>query len=499
MKDVFGDRLKPALGWHGLELDPVRFVPFRWVEKRSALDLIDVDDGSILCLDVLSVFPDYSASLLISGCDGESIHTIRLKQDRKRYFVPLPTFCINKACIRINFSADCELESADKPGDHRQLAIRFYNTALYSSTDQLAQSEWMRVPTGPKVLTIEPTTRCNLKCIMCRHTANHIFPKRPEELPQKYIEKIIKLAERSESLVLHGWGEPLLSESFYLLVDKLGKSPSRIGFNTNGSLVDERILGPAAKRYILSINFSLDAATERTYQSIRNYDFRKIVANIKKVLVNRAEAGIPFPNVYINMTLMRRNIEEAPLFVDLGHELGVDAVFFWHLCDHKWLEGSNQEWLVGNEGASVKYSDELLKNEREKSNRLLRAALNRAESIGMRVVVDHSRRMYFPDDESYVEEPAGMQSFFEEPRYCSWPWEELLVRTDGSVWFCCSQNKGYQDIPLGNLEEVDDLEEFWNSPEIQSARASVSFNRLPRHCVDVPCKYNDKSILSRKG
>jgi len=197
---------------------------------------------------------------------------------------------------------------------------------------------------------------------------------------------------------------------------------------------------------------------------------------------------LSYPIVYLNMTLMRSNIGEAHRLLELARDIGADGVYFWHLCDHRWLEEDGRTWVSGEGHGRFDYQEELLKHTPELSDAGLQQALEYAEEIGVKAYTDHSRPMFFGKNAS----PTGCCGTSDpaaEPRSCQWPWNELFVRADGSVWFCWWQNTGYRDHPLGHLDEVEDLSEIWNGHAIREARHATALNRLPGQCGTAPCKY----------
>jgi MoaA/NifB/PqqE/SkfB family radical SAM enzyme len=82
-----------------------------------------------------------------------------------------------------------------------------------------------------------------------------------------------------------------------------------------------------------NINVSLDAATPDTYRKIRGADFNAVLNNIRNFVHIRDQLGSKAPLLYLNMTLMRANIEELPLFIELVSQLKGDRAYFFHMAD----------------------------------------------------------------------------------------------------------------------------------------------------------------------
>ena len=91
--------------------------------------------------------------------------------------------------------------------------------------------------------------------------------------------------------------------------------------------------------------------------------------------------------IYINMTLMRENIEEFPAFVDLAADVGADAV---QVCQLLWHE-QHRTWDIQKGEWRFVYRDQLLRNLPEKANDLIQQAMMRGASRNLPIVFDWSQ------------------------------------------------------------------------------------------------------------
>ena len=181
----------------------------------------------------------------------------------------------------------------------------------------------------PTRLTIKTTAICNLRCVMCPHSIDAV--QRPNHMPLEILERLVEPMANAERAQLHGIGEPLASPALWRAVENnYFSAEAALTINTNLTLLNARRLKkPLEMKAKLTLNVSLDAATPRTYRRIRGGKMEEVLANIRRLLAERRDPE--HPAIWINMTLMRENIGEAPAFVELGKALGVDAVCFWHL------------------------------------------------------------------------------------------------------------------------------------------------------------------------
>ena len=123
----------------------------------------------------------------------------------------------------------------------------------------------------PIALLIEPTSRCNMNCVMCaRSIPGH---RREEEcdLPEPFVPLLGRSMSGIQASRIQGLGEPLMSSSFVPLMNHLESNHVHIvTFNTNGYLLDEEMAqflvekGRTFENF--RVSFSLDAATQKTYE-----------------------------------------------------------------------------------------------------------------------------------------------------------------------------------------------------------------------------------------
>ena len=242
---------------------------------------------------------------------------------------------------------------------------------------------------GPKILTLESTSVCNLRCVMCPHAVGKVA--RPKHLPVDVVEKLRGALSTVETVQLHGIGEPLFSPAFWRTLDRLSDSTAEfVSFNSNFTILKDEQIEGLLKSRLHMVNVSLDAATPETYAKIRGYDFDKVIDNLRRFLAQRDNLGLKIPKVYINMTLMLANIDEASAFVRMGHELGVDKVCFWHL-------NSGSDYSIDRDGWTFDYKDQMLVEHPALSNRRIREALTQAKALGMAVYLDANKEVYFEE------------------------------------------------------------------------------------------------------
>lgn len=247
-----------------------------------------------------------------------------------------------------------------------------------------------QVSSTPRTLTLETTSRCNLRCVMCPHSIDEVV--RPKHLDDASISGLSDFIRQARHIQLHGIGEPLISPAFWAMLHLVPKDCDS-SINTNLTVLDDQRLNQLLSSNLSLVNVSLDAATPLTYERIRGFSFETVIENIRRLVNARHARGQSLPRLYLNMTLMRSNVEEIADFVQLASDLGADCVCLWHL--NQWPEAAMQRYRTEKTGWTFDYKREGLWNYPELSNRYIRNAVECANRLGIRLYLDENKPVYF--------------------------------------------------------------------------------------------------------
>ena len=174
---------------------------------------------------------------------------------------------------------------------------------------------------SPTVFTLSNSKVCNLSCIMCDRLTQKDNPR----VISKAAEEIPALLNSARKLLLTGMGEPLARpDSLGILTGFENRNPDlRFDLITNALLLQdywERI----QHQPFGSLLISTDAASKKTYERIRRggkwEDLLKSLALVKRHKER-------FSAVTLNMTVMKGNYREIPLFIDFAESYGFHVSF----------------------------------------------------------------------------------------------------------------------------------------------------------------------------
>src|SRR5262245_7906337 len=105
--------------------------------------------------------------------------------------------------------------------------------------ESVAEARDQRVQRLPVFVYLETTNRCNLLCTTCTRTSAELDP--PSDMSWQLFTSIVDQIPDLERAVLHGIGEPMLVKHLPKMVRYLKDRVTYVLFNTNGTVLNERI------------------------------------------------------------------------------------------------------------------------------------------------------------------------------------------------------------------------------------------------------------------
>lgn len=175
-----------------------------------------------------------------------------------------------------------------------------------------------------KVLEIDLTNYCNLRCRIC-HAGVRPTPKdRLVRFDPLWVENIDGIGD---CLVkLGATYEPAIHPHFVEIVKSLSDRGCEIELITNATNIDEGVAAELSQCNLSYVTFSLDSVDKATYEEIRRgADFDVVKENI--VGLRRAMKDRP-TYFRINVVLMRSNIGQLQYIIDFAEANGIDLVSF---------------------------------------------------------------------------------------------------------------------------------------------------------------------------
>ncbi len=261
----------------------------------------------------------------------------------------------------------------------------------------------------PIEFSIELTSRCNLKCVMCPRDdgADRGLGNMRMETFRRIIDEA---SEYLEFTFLHLAGEPLLHPRFAEFIDYAAEKGVTTGLSTNATILNAARRKSLVDSRLQYLVISIDGTDATTYEKIRGaQSFAKVVENTESFLDQKRLAGRG-PYTIVQMICMEGNRRQAKEFARRWKKRGADAVRLKRFFNF----AGNAEDQTGD----VKVS------------------------------------------------PAATGGDPRPP--CFLPWRQMAFYYDGTAVACC--HDFLHQAELGNIHEQG-LREIWNSTPMRGIRA----------------------------
>ncbi|MFH1671464.1 MAG: radical SAM protein, partial [Candidatus Portnoybacteria bacterium] len=129
-------------------------------------------------------------------------------------------------------------------------------------------------------IMVEPTNICNLKCPVCLTGGNYDKRKKGNMGFPQFKKILDPITGSLKSINLWGFGEPFLAPDILKMIDYLDQNNVSVNLHTNGTTLDKKTINHFKKNQKISLTFSIDGITDKTYLYYRRG------GNLKKALGN---------------------------------------------------------------------------------------------------------------------------------------------------------------------------------------------------------------------
>ncbi|HEX9638411.1 MAG TPA: radical SAM protein, partial [Acidobacteriota bacterium] len=307
---------------------------------------------------------------------------------------------------------------------------------------------------------IDTTDRCNLRCIMCAFALEEFSgnwnarEQSDGDMPLWLFEKIAaQTLPRASYLALSCGTEPLMSRTFLDCLERVAPyGVPQVEFPTNATLLTQAKAERVVKARPHVIMVSLDSPDPATFEAIRpGARFDKVIANVRGLQEIKRRLGTPNPELRLNLTLMRRNVEQLEDYIELARNLGAARIDIRHVNPFDGL-GMERESLVHFKALA---------------NRHLERARRRCLEYGIAIA-----RWPEPFDLSGAAHPTA-------PLACQSVMDSLYINPAGQVVPCAWW---LHEPPIGDFKSQD-LDQILSAPALLEARALAARGELKPCCA----------------
>ncbi|TWA53813.1 4Fe-4S single cluster protein [Azospirillum baldaniorum] len=247
------------------------------------------------------------------------------------------------------------------------------------------------VTNNPVILSIESTSVCNLRCVMCPHAIGAVH--RPKHMDQEIAGKLENFLKSAKNVQLHGIGEPLLSPAFWQFLSAIKDNhQAHIEVNSNAVLLTDAAIEKILDSNLSVINISLDACSHEMYKKIRGERFEKVAKNIQRLCEKRNERPSSKLKVWLNMTIMKENYKEIVHFVHFAKAVGADHTHFNDLNDFD--STALASWMVTRGDFTFKYAEQMIGDIIDDVTKNLQEAKSHAEIFKIGFSISGNKKLH---------------------------------------------------------------------------------------------------------
>jgi putative metalloenzyme radical SAM/SPASM domain maturase len=391
----------------------------------------------------------------------------------------------------------------------------------------------------PSAVYLETTTRCNLNCNMCvKNTGSGYITDR--DFPANFFTNIAPALPYAETLILNGIGEPLLYPRLEELIQKadaLMTSDARIGFQSNGMLLNPARADKLVKAGLNLLCISMDSLNPELFKAMRNGAELANVAEAFAAVNSAAYVNNKNVKTGIEFVLTKKNIHDLPDVIEKASAYEISFFIVTHLIPYteemlkltayenntdiavelygKYLNDSinkgiditrynKYKWKFRrnqDEELVVETVENMLKEAHEKNIFInLNSLMNRDTELANSVEKSFTRaekiaevadiELILPGISpcgikkcSFLEKGSVFISASGDVHPCHFLWHKYQCYVSG--W-----KKYVNPVSFGNLREKN-LLEIWNSEDFIKFRNSASQYDYPlcSNCTFSPCDY----------
>ena len=300
----------------------------------------------------------------------------------------------------------------------------------------------------PKMITLEPTNHCNLKCPLCPTGAGDSSVEYGLFKLEKYKKVVDVFSKWAQTIQLFSWGEPILNKSFPEMIRYASQNPYKIRSTTSVNLNatnDEQIKGLLTSN-LDALHVSIDGVTQEVYEKYRvGGNLETVLNNLKKLLAAK-ELYKSNTKIIWDFLVMKQNehqVEDAKKMAkNFGVKINIDCVRT-HLKD---------DYLNPVAKMIDKYSE------------------------------------WLPNDPQYNSYNMDTKTRKKTLDFCKKPWQEVMINWNGDVFPCSCIHTEEKDR-YGNIFEQD-FEDIWNGEKYVAARKELLDQPSDVHTICHTCKKN---------
>lgn len=334
-----------------------------------------------------------------------------------------------------------------------------------------------------KLVQIEITSICNLKCKMCPKITDKILSSdSPGPMSDRVWKSILPFAKKAGAIGLTVYGEALTDPDFIPRIKELDSLGIISTFSTNGILISKKIASElGALRYLSNINISIDSPDPEVYKKVRGGNLESVWTGVKNLREHTNR-------ITISSLLMKSTIGTLPEFPAILSRLGIKK---WILSPLKTKsEDLIEEHLHFAKDVDKTMARIIVETKKEK----IKLKLFQKDRTDLEISDSDMAKNSFLTTKNI---PEGVT------RDCIMPWAWPTVNKDGLVFPCCYISDD-ADAIMGDVTK-ESLEDIWFGKRFEHFRKNITLSEgnsmlaCCKTCTQAPLTKRHSALPNRFG
>lgn len=331
---------------------------------------------------------------------------------------------------------------------------------------KLFQKHMAADPPLPRVVQLELTADCNLRCVFCPVHCE----ERKRESHERRIEigdlqtNLLPLLQNAYEVELTGFGEICCHPQLIDILRFFKSLGLTVNATSNGTLWQNELLATIVDEGLIDLMcVSLDAGTADTYRKLRvGGDFDRVAANMNHLRELKESRQTDKPVLHVSFLSLTDNLAELPQAIRLAKSVGASCLVVQGLYENEAMRFH-----------STGYTDE------EKTS--FQQAAELANDIELPL------EFWYQSPTGAVTGPAVRQAQVTGPtagdrpmiKDCPYPWERVFVKSNLDVQVCATL---WEKLVMGNLRRQS-IEEIWHGTAYRDLRRQLAGTDPPAECL----------------
>ncbi len=187
----------------------------------------------------------------------------------------------------------------------------------------------------PPCVQIEPTSKCNFRCIMCYQSDNSFSSKKNGFMGDLNLENFKRVIDEIEghveSVTFASRGEPTLNKDLPKFLSYCDNKFIALKMNTNVSMLNEKLIHALLSSSLQTIVFSIDSADKDAYEKIRvKAKYERLLKNLE-LFYQIKKKDYPDSKIIIRISGVKINTDQKIENMIAHYEKYADMISFTNM------------------------------------------------------------------------------------------------------------------------------------------------------------------------